>query len=162
MDRELIGHFIDSTIQDPPMAKAMLAKHPELLNARWTWGGTVLHFLAIEGLIAGVRFLLAEGADVNAANNYGTPPLVDVSMVGHYELAALLLQHGADPNAESPTLGAALHAAIHSKNFQLVELLLSAGARVRPDTAEALPREEAPRRRLLTIFKAHGAELSAG
>jgi ankyrin repeat protein len=124
----LIGEFIDAVVQDPQKAAALLSEHPDLINARWIHDETVLHFLAVEGFAEGVRFLAARGADIDAVNEFGDSALVDVAGLGIYEIAEILLGHGANPNASSPTRDNALHCAVRSCNARLVTLLLNAGA----------------------------------
>jgi len=58
----LTGKFIDAVVHDQQRAVALLADHPDLLNARWLWGETVLHFLAVERFASGVKFLAERGA----------------------------------------------------------------------------------------------------
>src|SRR5437764_169484 len=53
----LIGEFIDASVRDQDKAAELLAAHPDLINARWLHGETVLHFLTVEGFGDGVRFL---------------------------------------------------------------------------------------------------------
>ena len=136
----LVGEFIDAVVQDPGKADALLAEHPDLLNARWIHQETVLHFLAIEGFAEGVKFLASRGADVNAVNEFGDSALVDAAGLGMDEIAGTLLRHGADPNAKSVTSDNALHAAVRSGNVRLVALLLEGGAsgRYRTDLGESV------------------------
>src|SRR5262247_2834731 len=93
---ELIGEFIDASVQDHDHARRMLSACPQLLDARWLHDETVLHFLAVEGFTEAVRFLAECGADVNAKNEFGDAALIDVVLLGNAEIAALLLRHGAD------------------------------------------------------------------
>jgi ankyrin repeat protein len=134
LSRELIGEFIDAVVRDSGKAEALLAKHPDLLNARWIHHETVLHFLAVEGFAEGVRFLASHGADVNAVNEFGDSALVDVAVLGIADIADILLRNGANPNATSPVRDTALHAAVRSGNVRLVALLLGAGAEGRYGT----------------------------
>ena len=61
-------------------------------------GLTALHFAARQGATETVKTLLAHGADVNQVSPAdGTSPLVIAIINGHYDLAASLLDHGADP-----------------------------------------------------------------
>jgi hypothetical protein len=41
----LIGEFIDASVRDQERAAGLLTAHPDLINARWLHGETVLHFL---------------------------------------------------------------------------------------------------------------------
>jgi ankyrin repeat protein len=83
----------------------------------------------VEGYTDAVRLLIELGFDVNAPNEFGDSPLVDIVVVGKIEIAELLLAHGADPNAKSTAYDNALHGAARRGNARLVQLLLSAGAR---------------------------------
>ena len=131
LSQALIGEFIDAVVQTPDKADALLAEHPALLNARWIHNESVLHFLAVEGFDDGVRFLAVRGAEVDAVNEFGDTPLVDVTLLGLDSVAEILLQHGADPNASSTTNDNPLHCAVRSGDGRLVTLLLRAGANPR-------------------------------
>jgi ankyrin repeat protein len=86
----LVAEFVDAVVQAPKKAEALLAKHPDLLNARWLHNETLLHFLAIEGFADGVSFLASRGADVNAVNEFRDSALIDVAVLGNDEIAATL------------------------------------------------------------------------
>ena len=62
-------------------------------------GFTALTFAARAGSIDATQALLEGGANVNDALADGTSALVLAVMSAHYEMAAFLLDHGADPNA---------------------------------------------------------------
>jgi len=140
MTHALVGEFITAVVQDPKKADALLAEHPDLLNARWMHDETVLHFLAIEGFADGVSFLASRGADVNAVNEFGDSALIDVAALGNDEMAGTLLRYGANPNAQSDTRDNVLHTAVRSGNPRLVALLLQSGAdaRYRTDLDESV------------------------
>ena len=90
-------------------------------------GYTPLLFAARVGDLASAKLLVAAGADVNDLAPSGTSAVVVAAHSGHGELAAFLLENGADPT----TAGAgytALHAAIMQKDEQLAEALLVHGA----------------------------------
>ena len=67
------------------------------------------------GHVDAARRLLAAGANVNDAAPDGTRVLTMAIVNAHYELAALLLDQGADPNATDPR-GSALHALSWMRN----------------------------------------------
>ena len=167
LSRTLVGEFIDAAVRDHARAVALLATHPDLLDARWLHGETVLHFLAVEGFVEGVKFLAGRGADVNAVNEFGDSPLIDVAVSGETDIAEVLLRHGADPNATSTTRDNALHCAVQAGNDRLVALLLDAGAdsRYRTDLGEsvfdAVPAAGAKRDRMLAVLAEHGVTNSA-
>ena len=81
------------------------------LDARVESGFTPLLFAVREGRIAAVDSLLRAGADVNSAihpsgrvrraPSRGTSALLLAVMNAHFELAARLLEAGADPNADA-------------------------------------------------------------
>jgi len=90
-------------------------------------GYTPLLFAARVGDLASAKLLVAAGANVNDTAPYGTSALVVAAHSGHGELAAFLLDKGADPN----TIFAgytALHAALLQRDEQLVAALLAKGA----------------------------------
>jgi len=162
LSRALIGEFIDAAVRDHDRAAELLAAHPDLINARWLHGETVLHFLAVEGWADGVRFLARRGADVNAVNEFGDAALIDVAMLGHDDIAETLLRYGANPNARSDTRDTVLNCAVERGNIRLVDLLLAAGAdgRYRTDLGgsvfDAVPASGAERDSLLAVLAKHG------
>ena len=90
-------------------------------------GYTPLLFAARVGDLDSARLLVAAGADVNDTAPYGTSATVVAAHSGHGELAAFLLEQGADPNAAGAGY-TALHAAILHKDDYLVAALLVRGA----------------------------------
>ena len=50
---------------------------------------------------ATVKLLVARGADVNGADQYGRTALIVAARYGRLETVRHLLENGADPNAES-------------------------------------------------------------
>jgi ankyrin repeat protein len=114
LPKELVGEFIDAVVQDRDRAKYLLSAHPHLIDARWIHNETVVHFLAVEGFSDAVKFLAECGADVNAVNEVGDSPLIDVVVLGNVEAAQVLLRHGANPNANSVTRNNPLDCAVRS------------------------------------------------
>jgi len=164
-NKELVGRFIDVVVKDQAGARALLRKHPEVLEGRWRHDETPLHVLAVEGFEEAVRFLAGLGANVNATNAFGDAVLIDVAVLGEDRIAAVLLEHGADPNVKSVTRDNALDVAVSAGNVRLVDLLLAAGARADYETdlgttiADAIPTN--PRRRgpILEILARHGIDV---
>ena len=167
IDQELTGDLIDAAVRDQPQAGRLLEEHPELRDARWIHGETVLHFLAVEGYAEAVRFLGSLGFDPNATNEFGDPPLIDVATVGNDQVAEVLLALGADPNASSETRDNVLHSAVRSGNARLVDLLLSAGARadylteLEETVFDALPQEPRERAAVEEVLARHGVRQGA-
>jgi ankyrin repeat protein len=72
---------------------------------------------------------LAGGADPNTKDpQSGSTLLATAALMGHTEVVALLLEHGADVNVRSKDGGTALHAAAFLGRAETVKLLLDKGA----------------------------------
>jgi ankyrin repeat protein len=76
------------------------------------------------------RALIAGGAKVDVANNYGITPLLDASRTGDEEIIEVLLKAGADPKIAHPEGETPLMAASKSGSLAAVQLLLSRGVDV--------------------------------
>lgn len=72
------------------------------------------------------KWLVDRGADVNAANTYGTP-LFTHAGVGDYDICKLLLEHGADVKVENYAGQTALFYAANDGHYDVVQLLLEHG-----------------------------------
>ena len=101
--------------------------HPDYIIDVQQGGSTPLLFAARVGDLASAKLLVAAGTDVNDTAPYGTSALVVAAHSGHGELAAFLLEHGADPNAAGAGY-TALHAALLHKDEDLAGALLVHGA----------------------------------
>lgn len=66
-------------------------------------GNTLLMLAAYHGHPDLVRELAVRGADVDRLNDRGQSPLAGAVFKGEAEVAAVLLGHGADPDAGRPT-----------------------------------------------------------
>jgi ankyrin repeat protein len=73
---------------------------------------TPLMYAARQGALAAARTLADAGADLNATAPGGTTALVLAIINDHYDLGAMLLEKGADPNIADSTGMAALYAAV--------------------------------------------------
>lgn len=94
--------------------EAALRKREERVFGATVIGGmTALHFAAREGHLDAVRALVAGGANVNlVSGGEKTSPLVEAIINGHIDLAAFLLERGADPNLANIDGLTALYATI--------------------------------------------------
>ena len=90
-------------------------------------GFTPLLFAARHGAAAAAELLVAAGAPVDDTAAIGTTPLVVAAQYGFHEVAAVLLERGADPDAAGAGQ-AALHWAALRGDSGLVEILLAHGA----------------------------------
>src|SRR5205085_12510909 len=89
-----------------------------VFNAPAPTGFTALLFAVRAGTIDATRALLDAGADVNDQLSDGESALVVATANAHWELADLLLDRGADPNAAGAGWSA-LHQTVHSRRPNL-------------------------------------------
>jgi ankyrin repeat protein len=89
-----------------------------VFNSPAPTGFTALLFAVRAGSIEGTRALLDAGANVNDTLSDGESALVVATANAHWELANLLLDRGADPNAAGAGWNA-LHQTVHSRRPNL-------------------------------------------
>jgi ankyrin repeat protein len=92
------------------------------------------HDVTIFGDIEAVKQAIADGADVNAKNEYGNTPLHPAAIEGHKEVVELLIAAGADVNAKIDHGDTPLDLAIILKQPETADLLRKHGGK----TAEEL------------------------
>ena len=115
---------------DESRVREMLLGDPTLLRSR-TADGFPPHSMAIffgHGALA--RWLIEQGADVNAAadNAQRVSALHAAAAVRDRETMKLLLERGADPNARQQNEYTPLHGAASRGDIEMAKLLLSHGA----------------------------------
>jgi uncharacterized protein len=126
-----------STVQDAPVLEFPRSGGPNAPFPRGGW--TPLMFAARDGAIDAARALAELGANLDlaalpqtdvvlkeadlkaAANGVGTTALVYAIINNHYELAAMLLDKGANPNVADMAGMAALYAAVDMNSMQWVQ-----------------------------------------
>ncbi len=113
---------------DLAKVKSLLAKHPELLEARSENEKTPLHFAAQGGHKDVVVFLLVNGADVNAKNVVSETPLHYAAGMGYKEIADLLISRGAELNSGTTDGSTPLHYAANIGNSEIIRGLIEKGA----------------------------------
>ena len=128
----LLAHGADvharSNVWTQRVKTSTLARnHPEYIIDLQQGGNTPLLFAALVGDVASAQLLVAARADVNDTAASGTSATVVAAHSGHGELAAFLLEKGADPDAVEAGY-TALHAAILREDEELVGALLAHGA----------------------------------
>ncbi|MFD3855111.1 MULTISPECIES: ankyrin repeat domain-containing protein [Brevibacterium] len=86
---------------------------------------TALAFSTVD--VDGVRWLLDQGADIEAESRFGNSPLVTRARAGDVEVVRELVERGADP-IRSGSTHTPLAAAAEKHRLDIVRLLLDAGA----------------------------------
>jgi ankyrin repeat protein len=109
---------------------ALLDAQPDLVNTIASDGFSALGLAAFFNQPAIVEVLLTRGADVNfvSRNPLHVMPLHSAVAAQSVVISKLLLDHGADVNAEQADRFTPLQGAAQSGNLELVKLLLSYGA----------------------------------
>ena len=97
------------------------------IEEREQGGFTPLLFVAQQGDVASARLLLAAGANVNDVAPIGWSALVVAAFKNQVEVARVLVDEGAEPDAAGAGF-TALHAAVLRGNLELVEALVAHGA----------------------------------
>jgi ankyrin repeat protein len=80
---------------------ALLHRDPSLARQRGTNGNTLLNLAVSFAHLPLVEALLAAGADVNDANDRGSTPLHQAAYTNQCAIAAALIEHGAELDAEA-------------------------------------------------------------
>ena len=125
-----------------------------------------LNKAARAGNLKQVQDLIAEGAPVNGRDALGGTPLHDAAWAGEKDIAAYLIQMGADVNARHAEGGSTpLHYAVLTNHPDVVEVLLDHGADVTAlyKTSQTALHLAAARgyARCATLLIAHGANVNA-
>ncbi|KAJ7638019.1 ankyrin repeat-containing domain protein [Mycena polygramma] len=89
-----------------------------------------LYLCSAIAYIEGVRLLLENGADVNAAGGEYGSALQGAALHGHMHIIRILLDHGADVNTAGKEYGSVLQGAAVNGNVDIVHVLLNRGANV--------------------------------
>lgn len=115
---------------DAGRAKSMLAADPQLLHSRSADGYPALGLSVFFGHSELARWLIEEGADVNAAaeNAQRVAPAHAAAASCDRATMQLLLARGADPNARQQMDYTPLHGAASRGDVEMAKLLLSHGA----------------------------------
>jgi ankyrin repeat protein len=156
-----------STVVDAPELEFPKSGGPNMPFARGGW--SPLMYAAREGATDAARALVDLKADVNLValpqtndvaltdeirqgvdKHIGTTALVYAIINAHFDLAAMLLEHGADPNIADHTGMAALYAAVEWNTLQWVQ------SRPAP-----IWRDQLDGTGLVKVLLAHGANANA-
>ncbi len=114
---------------------ALLDPSTRIVNAKdVTTGETALHIVTQRRDLTWLNYLIAHGANVNAADDHGRTPLEIAVNRGWREGAEFLLRKNASPDISNDAGETPLIFAVHRNDLQLVKALLEAGAN--PDRAD--------------------------
>jgi ankyrin repeat protein len=118
--------------------RELVARDPSLANAFSPDGFPPLGLAVFFGQRETAEALVAAGADTKAAarNPMRVAPIHAAAAAGRADIARLLLDHGADPNARQEGEFAPLHEAARAGNLELVRLLVERGADVNAATKD--------------------------
>ncbi|HUE23585.1 MAG TPA: ankyrin repeat domain-containing protein [Bryobacteraceae bacterium] len=161
--RRLLAHGADLTIRaavalaDAARIRELVLADPGVLRAiRWQGGG-LLTLAVKHGHIDAVRLLLDLGADVDERTildeleeptpSWGSPLWV-AALAGRSDIAELLLDRGADPNANVYASGWPIDHAYRQRNEPMKQLLLARGAKPQPWTTTLVNDVDEARRML--------------
>lgn len=118
---QAVGAGLPANMTNDEGKQAALMRIPALIsNTSDTAGNTLLMLAAYNGQADLVKGLVEKGADVNRVNDRGQSPLAGVVFKGYDEIAHILIENGADPNAGTPT---ALQTAQMFNKTQLLALM---------------------------------------
>jgi ankyrin repeat protein len=121
-----------TSIGDIETVYQILDRNPELLNSFSIDGFTILGLASFFGHLSLVKLLLAKGANPNTAsdNQFKVAPIHSACAISAFDIAVLLIKHGADVNAKQMQGVTPLHSAAHSGQTKLSKLLIDNGAEV--------------------------------
>jgi len=98
-------------------------------NIRSVDGMTPLHYIAREGYMGYLTFLLENGANVNLKNASGASPLHEAARSGNIRAMQTLIDNGAEINAQDAKGNSVLHIAVPAaSHLEAIKLFLSSGA----------------------------------
>jgi ankyrin repeat protein len=125
--------FDGAALGDVERLHVLLDEDGDAVRVRSPDGFTALHYAAYFDGPAAVRLLIERGADIEAPSEnqefaQEARPLHSAVAAGRIEVATVLLEAGADPNARQRGGFTPLMAAERSGHLDLVELLIRHGA----------------------------------
>jgi ankyrin repeat protein len=80
------------------------------------------------GDLAQVRWLLEQGADINAKDEHGQTALMNAAHAGQTDLVRLLIEYGADLNITAKYNLSALMLSLLGRHPEVAQMLIEAGA----------------------------------
>jgi ankyrin repeat protein len=121
--REWLKFLANMEKQEQAMAAGSSLQIMGPMRLAFAAGDTALHSAAQWGHRGIAESLLANGADVNAANRWGQTPLHYAVVFRHAEVVKALLNAGANPDAKMPDGSTAHDLASKVEDTELAEML---------------------------------------
>ncbi len=150
---------------DLQKVQELIKNDPDLVNLKDISGRTPLHWAARNDHLNIVKFLVNNGADVNAEDNQGISPLFySVWLGGNYEIAECLVNIGADVNFKRSNGQTLLYLASREGIDKTAKLLIEKGADLnQPDAVGKTPlfiSVENRHQNIVELLLDHGAQTS--
>ncbi|XP_037067569.1 putative ankyrin repeat domain-containing protein 19 [Peromyscus leucopus] len=97
---------------------------------------TALHFACVYGRLPVVNILVNNNCEIDAFDKNHITPLMKSVQCWKQKCAAILLEHGADPNIRDNSGNSALHYAVYNGHEEMVALLLDYHADIEQKTKD--------------------------
>jgi len=124
-----LSPFMDAVVNgDLTKVQALVGNDPSLVRSMDYYNMTALHFAARTGDVSIAQFLLKEGADIEAENDFAITPLHEAVRNGNAEVLELLLRNKADVNCIDMDENTPLHMAVLFEDTECAKILLDNGA----------------------------------
>jgi uncharacterized protein len=124
--------FEATSIGDTETVCQLLDKSPEFLNSFSLDGFTPLGLASFFGHLSLVKLFLDKGANPNIASNnqFKVAPIHSACAISAFDIAELLIKHGADVKVKQMQGVTPLHSAAHNGQTKLSKLLIDNGAEI--------------------------------
>ena len=128
---EVVPLYFAARLGFRDLAKHLISKHPELVNAKGGKEATSMHVAARAGHTDILSLLLEHGADVDGQGMFGQTPLHRAAWSGKLEIGRCLLDHGANIHARDEEDWTPLFTAVFKGHVEFARMLLARGAKSR-------------------------------
>jgi uncharacterized protein len=162
--RDQLDIYEAASIGDKDTLLHFIEQYPDRTNAYSIDGFTPLGLASFFGHTDLVKVLIDNGADPNISSNnqLKVTPLHSACAISNYNIANILIKHGADVNARQLQSVTPLHSAAHNGQTKLASLLIDNGADVnsKMDNGQTplFMAEEKGFKDTIELLKKHGGE----
>jgi ankyrin repeat protein/uncharacterized caspase-like protein len=123
-----VEHAIRNNDLDSLMA--IISKDKSKINTRHGLGITPLHYAVSTNRLAIVKYLVSQGAEIEASDNWGETPLLAAAKFGYIHIVEYLHSQGANINARDNDNRTPLHKVGYVGNVEMAKSLVSRGANI--------------------------------